>query len=1189
MRGFAYIICLITLLGCAMPLHAQHRQVTRAEYFWDTDPGNGNGTPMLAADGSFNNALEAIFQNTSTLPAPGFHTLGIRVRAANSAWGPVFKQVVEILPSAPIAPPQLTITAGEFFWDTDPGAGNGTTLIAYNGNFNEALESAIGSTTAPSLGKHKLGIRLRDVNNTWGPVYSAAIEVTPAPVTLQGALQITAGECFWGTDPGQGLGTAMIAVNGNFDEALKSVMANMPAPAIGFHKLSMRLRDATNHWGPVFSVVVQVNSAPIATAGALKVTAAELFWDTDPGQGNGATMLALNGNFDEAIKATLATVPAPTVIGFHKLHIRVKDTQNNWGPAFSAVVEVKPNTPTTIMPTIKITAAECYFDIDPGEGAATPMLAFDGNFNTAIEKIMGGNLPAPVAMGYHTLYMRVSDGNNNWGTPYGAVVYIDTTIYFTARINGPTSLCPSALSGVVYTTPAIFGSTYAWSVTGGNIVAGAGSRSVTVNWNANGPYQLRLLECNAAIAFCDSTVLILNVKHNAASLITQTICEGQNYLGYNLAGTYHDTMPAANGCDSIRTLQLTVNPIIRTNQALTVCFGQQYHGYTATGTYIDTFAAATGCDSIRTLAFTVLPNYSSVKSITLCYGGSYQGYTATGTYIDTITHASGCDSIRRLYLTILPQITDTVTITICQGNNYDGYINSGVYTDTLIALSGCDSIRTVYLTVLPNATSTVATTICFGATFEGHNATGVYAHRYTAANGCDSTRTINLTVRPANTKTVNQTICQGQSYLGYSVGGTYTDTFTAANGCDSIRTLYLTVLTPQQTVINQTICYGGSHLGYAASGTYTDTLTIGIGCYNVRVLNLTVLPQIATTSTIVACQGDVVQGHHLAGTYVDTFMAANGCDSIRTLHLSTLPVYQIVLKQTICLGDAYLGYTQSGIYHDTLVSRNGCDSIRTLNLTVLPNLSVTINVTICAGDMEQGYNATGVYVDTFMSANGCDSVRTLILTVLPRMVATTEVFICQGDSIKLGSLWFYGEGIYTDSTANANGCYNLDVTEIRIKAFTAPVIVANGSTLAVETGYRAYQWYYNEVPMLGQTYAQVEAVNPGTYSVLVTNYDGCTIVSSIYELLETGMAPEPQDWSVLAYPNPVNALLSIKLLGNAEASVSLYNGLGQLLHSSAIYGEQTVTVDMQPYASGIYYLKTTVGNQVYNQKITKAH
>ena len=44
------------------------------------------------------------------------------------------------------------------------------------------------------------------------------------------------------------------------------------------------------------------------------------------------------------------------------------------------------------------------------------------------------------------------------------------------------------------------------------------------------------------------------------STVYDTIPQGANYFGHTTTGTYTDTYTAANGCDSVRTLYLVVNP-----------------------------------------------------------------------------------------------------------------------------------------------------------------------------------------------------------------------------------------------------------------------------------------------------------------------------------------------------------------------------------------------------------------------------------------------------------------------------------------------------------------------------------------------------------------------------------------------------------------------------------------------------
>ena len=64
----------------------------------------------------------------------------------------------------------IKIQEGEFFWDTDPGQGAGTSLVAFDGNFNQAIEKVFDASpvTMPSAGNRVFNIRLKDEDGNWG-------------------------------------------------------------------------------------------------------------------------------------------------------------------------------------------------------------------------------------------------------------------------------------------------------------------------------------------------------------------------------------------------------------------------------------------------------------------------------------------------------------------------------------------------------------------------------------------------------------------------------------------------------------------------------------------------------------------------------------------------------------------------------------------------------------------------------------------------------------------------------------------------------------------------------------------------------------------------------------------------------------------------------------------------------------
>ena len=179
------VLFIILLSFSLLSTHAQNRGVMAAEYFWDTDPGPGLGTPMSATDGSFNQSFEAISQNIASLPAIGTHKLCVRVEDSTGNWGTVFSTVVQVLASSTSLRAD-NIIAGEYFWGTDPGQGNGTAMIAFDGSFNQAFEAISQSTsTLPAIGNHTLNVRAKDVAGNWGPIFTTVVQVLAASTSLR--------------------------------------------------------------------------------------------------------------------------------------------------------------------------------------------------------------------------------------------------------------------------------------------------------------------------------------------------------------------------------------------------------------------------------------------------------------------------------------------------------------------------------------------------------------------------------------------------------------------------------------------------------------------------------------------------------------------------------------------------------------------------------------------------------------------------------------------------------------------------------------------------------------------------------------------------------------------------------------------------------------------------------------------
>ena len=167
-----------------------------------------------------------------------------------------------------------------------------------------------------------------------------------------------------------------------------------------------------------------------------------------------------------------------------------------------------------------------------------------------------------------------------------------------------------------------------------------------------------------------------------------TACDSLIWEGgtYTSTGIYNDTLTSITGCDSILTLNLSLNNSISTNDSLVACDSVVWNGntYSSSGTYTDTLQTISSCDSVITLNLTI-NNFSSLSLSStdslICYGDSVQllasgaqnyswqtSYNISSnsvsnpfiyplidtSYVLTATDSLGCSSIDSILISVIP-------------------------------------------------------------------------------------------------------------------------------------------------------------------------------------------------------------------------------------------------------------------------------------------------------------------------------------------------------------------------------------------------------------------------------------------------------------------------------------------------------------------------------------------------------
>ncbi len=232
------------------------------------------------------------------------------------------------------------------------------------------------------------------------------------------------------------------------------------------------------------------------------------------------------------------------------------------------------------------------------------------------------------------------------------------------------------------------------------------------------------------------------------------------YYPWPITATYVTTTVA--GCDSVETLRLTLNRSVTGADIVTACDRYTWiNGITYTTSNYNTsnytLAAANGCDSVVTLYLTLNHSTTGDTTATACDSFDWRGtnYTSTTSATSTTTNAAGCDSVVTLHLTVNYSTAGDTVATACDRFTWrdSSYTSSTSATSITSNIAGCDSTVTLHLTIYDAAASDIYDTACESYIWADSPNSQIYTESgdYTLTgqtiHGCDSIVTLHLTPR----------------------------------------------------------------------------------------------------------------------------------------------------------------------------------------------------------------------------------------------------------------------------------------------------------------------------------------------------------------------------------------------------------------------------------------------------------
>jgi hypothetical protein len=587
----------------------------------------------------------------------------------------------------------------------------------------------------------------------------------------------------------------------------------------------------------------------------------------------------------------------------------------------------------------------------------------------------------------------------------------------------------------------------------------------------------------------------------------------------------------------------------------------------------------------------------------------------------------------------------SVTLSVPAGNNQYRWSNgattptvnifkSGVFTATSIASNGCTSMsQPVRVTMNPKpkpvitgpsitciqsnstysvddtVTNNYAWTVSPGGTLVSGAGTNTIVVRWTGAGtenlkvvetnpttGCSDSATMMVTVstvlKPKIGIRGDTVLCGGDSVV-LDAGGGY-GTYTWSSGA---ATRKITVTQPGYYFVHVADaggCSGTSDTVHVTVGTSITAVISGPDtvCTNTRATYITSAVAGRTYSWTVT-GGTIVSGSTsdtlvvqwgAAGTGTIDLVASSGaCSGSATIAVSVgngiVPAILANGPTTFCIGDSV-----------TLSAPSGLASYQWSSGETVQSIVV---------------KASGTFTVTAFDASGCGGTSapttvTVGSSLAPVIMGTLA--FCPGDSTTLHAgagyaTYLWSTGATTEAiVVNTPGTFHVDVSlgncsgtsqDVTVIQFPAPapVITVNGTTLTATPAAATYQWSRNGTAVAGETQQSIIVTVSGSYTVQVTDANGCTGISPPYNFtaaaptatVTVGTIPSVKPGTMVEIP--IELTSSQDLVGNGSHYIGTmrYNGTmliptgsrgGTLGASSAVAGssDRTVTFEGQSAA-----------------------
>ena len=545
----------------------------------------------------------------------------------------------------------------------------------------------------------------------------------------------------------------------------------------------------------------------------------------------------------------------------------------------------------------------------------------------------------------------------------------------------------------------------------------------TIEWCLYEPSETRQYEGNAHVSIMvnETTVsgTVVTVTSNSETVVVEEVVANTDFAL---------RMQTTSGCDSVVFLHVDVRRVMRdtvyADVLVTQVAGGQHtaacHTFTnidGPGTYraTDTLTASNGCDSLVTVVLIVEPLHEetlcdSTLTADLTWQSNLSDYIWNGQPLPANVGTSGYYEFsgQRLVDGVLVDTVSYLQLVVNQSYKERDTVSFCMEEATYIA--PYDDIDGVTISVAAGGTVSVTAEVASGVEVTSvPGSTTDFALRMQTTSGCDSVVFLHVDAWRVERDTVRYIVNQhqveneqvtvsGHTFEGITAAGTYElrDTLTASNGCDSIVTLLLTV--GENVRYSDTLCPLKEDYYFApldtvfavgtVSGVYEHhgtKLVDGLPVDTIAYYDLTILPVYEQFDTIEWCLYEPSETRQYEGNAHVSIMV-NETTVSGTVVTVTSNSETVVVEEVVANTDFAL----------RMQTTSGCDSVVFLHVDVRRVMRDTVYADVLVTQVAGGQHTAachtftnidgpGTYraTDTLTASNGCDSLVTVVLIVEP--------------------------------------------------------------------------------------------------------------------------------------------------------------------------------------------------------------